>query len=78
MLHVNSKEDALERNTPVPSSALALMVRYKSRDNDPIAEKLIASLRNEFGGHGVFKVIEDNKTEKIKQQKIIIKKKWFL
>ena len=68
-------EDALERNTPVPSSALALMVRYKSRDNDPIAEKLIASLRNEFGGHGVFKVIEDNKTEKIKQQKIIIKSK---
>jgi 6-phosphogluconate dehydrogenase len=46
-------EDALDRAIPVPVIALALFQRFASRREDAYANKLIAALRREFGGHGV-------------------------
>ncbi len=34
---------------------LALFERFRSRDNDSFADKLLASMRNEFGGHPIKK-----------------------
>ncbi|MCF7925614.1 MAG: 6-phosphogluconate dehydrogenase (decarboxylating), partial [Candidatus Izimaplasma sp.] len=48
-------EEALNLEVSVPVIAQALFTRYKSRDEDTFAEKLIAAMRNEFGGHKVYK-----------------------
>lgn len=46
-------EEALKLHVPVPVIAQSLMVRYASTDSDSFGEKIVASLRNEFGGHSV-------------------------
>ncbi len=46
---------ALELNVSAPVITLSLMERFRSRDNDSFADKLLASLRNEFGGHAIKK-----------------------
>jgi len=46
---------ALELNVSAPVITLSLMERFRSRDSDSFADKLLASLRNEFGGHAVKK-----------------------
>jgi 6-phosphogluconate dehydrogenase len=33
--------------------ALSLIARLRSRDNDSYADKLLAAMRNEFGGHAI-------------------------
>ncbi len=48
-------EEALKLEVSVPVIAQALFTRYKSRDEEKFAEKLIAAMRNEFGGHKVYK-----------------------
>jgi 6-phosphogluconate dehydrogenase len=48
-------EEALELKVSIPVIAQALFSRYKSRDDDKFAEKVIAAMRNEFGGHKVYK-----------------------
>ncbi|MFA6028543.1 MAG: decarboxylating 6-phosphogluconate dehydrogenase [Elusimicrobiota bacterium] len=45
--------DAVERGVPVPVSALSLFARFSSREPDAFANKVLAALRNEFGGHAV-------------------------
>jgi 6-phosphogluconate dehydrogenase len=45
--------EAVERGVAVESLALALFARFRSRQNDAFANRLIAALRNEFGGHAV-------------------------
>jgi len=45
--------DAIEKNVPVPNLTTALFTRFRSRQREPFAEKLLAALRNAFGGHGV-------------------------
>ncbi|MBI2956785.1 MAG: decarboxylating 6-phosphogluconate dehydrogenase [Acidobacteria bacterium] len=47
--------EALIRGVPVPAIALALFARFRSRQKDSFAAKLIAALRAEFGGHAVKK-----------------------
>ena len=42
-----------ERPVPAPVLALSLMARYQSRLPDGFGNKVIAALRNEFGGHAV-------------------------
>ena len=44
---------AIELGVPAPVITLALMERFRSRDTDSFADKLLASMRNEFGGHAV-------------------------
>jgi 6-phosphogluconate dehydrogenase len=46
---------ALELNVPAPVITLSLMERFRSRDDDSFADKLLSSMRNEFGGHAVKK-----------------------
>jgi 6-phosphogluconate dehydrogenase len=48
-------EAALDLNVPAPVITLALMERFRSRDTDSFADKLLASMRNEFGGHAIKK-----------------------
>ncbi len=45
--------EALIRGVPVPAIALSLFARFRSRQKDSFAAKLIAALRREFGGHAV-------------------------
>lgn len=35
--------------------AAALLERLRSRDSDSFADKLLAALRNQFGGHAITK-----------------------
>ncbi len=46
---------AMELNVPIPVITLSLMERFRSRDDDSFADKLLASMRNEFGGHPIKK-----------------------
>ncbi|MCS6897360.1 MAG: decarboxylating 6-phosphogluconate dehydrogenase [Nitrospira sp.] len=45
--------DAIEKDVPVPTLTAALFTRFRSRQDDSFAEKLLAALRNAFGGHAV-------------------------
>jgi 6-phosphogluconate dehydrogenase len=45
--------DAIEKDVPVPTLATALFTRFRSRQNESFAEKMLAALRNAFGGHAV-------------------------
>jgi 6-phosphogluconate dehydrogenase len=46
-------QEAIDLNVPAPVIALSLMARLRSRDNDSFADKLLAAMRNEFGGHPI-------------------------
>lgn len=48
-------EEALDLQTATPVIALSLLMRYRSLDNDTFTGKVVAALRNEFGGHAVEK-----------------------
>ncbi|MPZ50124.1 MAG: decarboxylating 6-phosphogluconate dehydrogenase [Dehalococcoidia bacterium] len=45
--------EAVEQGVPAPAIAAALFARFTSRDDNSFAMRLIAALRNEFGGHEV-------------------------
>ena len=45
--------DAIEKNVPVPTLSAALFTRFRSRQEESFAEKILAALRNAFGGHAV-------------------------
>jgi 6-phosphogluconate dehydrogenase len=46
-------EHALEKAVPVPTLTAALFTRFRSRQEESFAEKMLAALRNAFGGHAV-------------------------
>ena len=48
-------ETALDLGVPTPVIALSLMMRYRSMEDDTFSGKVVAALRNEFGGHAVEK-----------------------
>jgi len=47
--------EAIERAVPLPVITAALFTRFRSRENNPFSERLLAALRNQFGGHAVKK-----------------------
>jgi 6-phosphogluconate dehydrogenase len=47
--------EAVEREIPASILTLSLFARYASRQEDSFSAKVIAALRNEFGGHAVRK-----------------------
>jgi 6-phosphogluconate dehydrogenase len=47
--------EAIEKNVPAPIITNSLLVRLRSRQEEPFGAKLISALRNEFGGHAVKK-----------------------
>ena len=46
-------QEAIDLDVPAPVIALSLIARLRSRDNDSYADKLLAAMRNEFGGHAI-------------------------
>jgi 6-phosphogluconate dehydrogenase len=46
---------AIEQNVPAPVITLALQQRLRSRQDTSFSAKVLAALRNEFGGHAVKK-----------------------
>jgi 6-phosphogluconate dehydrogenase len=45
--------EAIERDVPATVLAYSLFARFRSRQVESFGAKLIAALRNEFGGHSV-------------------------
>ncbi|MFD1952753.1 phosphogluconate dehydrogenase (NAD(+)-dependent, decarboxylating) [Paenibacillus thailandensis] len=48
-------ETAFDLQTATPVIAMSLLMRYRSLENDTFTGKVVAALRNEFGGHAVEK-----------------------
>ncbi|MHA7273553.1 phosphogluconate dehydrogenase (NAD(+)-dependent, decarboxylating) [Arthrobacter sp. Bz4] len=46
-------EEAIASEIPVPAITAALFARFSSRQDDAPAMKMVAALRNQFGGHAV-------------------------
>ena len=46
-------QEGIDRAVPLPTLAAALFTRFRSRGDNPFAERLLAALRNQFGGHAV-------------------------
>lgn len=44
---------AIDENVPAPAITLALFARFASRQDESFSAKVIAALRNQFGGHAV-------------------------
>ncbi len=47
--------ESIEHSVPAPVIALSLYLRFRSRQTDSFSMKVLAALRNEFGGHAVHK-----------------------
>jgi 6-phosphogluconate dehydrogenase len=48
-------QEAIDLDVPAPVITLSLLMRLRSRQTDSFSAKVIAALRNEFGGHAVKK-----------------------
>jgi 6-phosphogluconate dehydrogenase len=48
-------QEAIDIDVPAPVITLSLLMRLRSRQPDSFSAKVIAALRNEFGGHAVKK-----------------------
>jgi 6-phosphogluconate dehydrogenase len=46
-------QEAIDKDVPAPVITLALLNRFRSRQDDSYQAKVLAALRNEFGGHPV-------------------------
>ena len=46
-------QEAIDLDVPAPVITLSLLTRFRSRQSDSFGAKVIAALRNEFGGHAV-------------------------
>jgi 6-phosphogluconate dehydrogenase len=47
--------EAIALDVSAPVITLALLERLRSRDQNSFSDRLLAALRNEFGGHAVKK-----------------------
>ncbi|MBZ5697753.1 MAG: decarboxylating 6-phosphogluconate dehydrogenase [Acidobacteriia bacterium] len=45
--------EAVDLDVPAPVITLSLLQRLTSRDSDSYADKLLAAMRNQFGGHAI-------------------------
>ncbi|MBZ0276580.1 MAG: decarboxylating 6-phosphogluconate dehydrogenase [Anaerolineae bacterium] len=45
--------EAIDQDVPAPVITLSLMARFISRQDDSYAAKLLAAMRNQFGGHAI-------------------------
>ena len=46
-------EESVDLAIPVPVMAMALQARFRSRDKSQFGFKLLAAMRNQFGGHSI-------------------------
>ncbi len=45
--------ESIDQDVPAPVITLALLARLRSRDEESYADRLLAALRNQFGGHAI-------------------------
>ena len=48
-------QEGIEKAIPLPVLTAAIFTRFRSREKSPFAERLLAAMRNQFGGHAVKK-----------------------
>ena len=48
-------QEAIDLDVPAPVITLSLLSRLRSRDDDSYADRLLAAMRGEFGGHAIRK-----------------------
>ncbi|PZC48991.1 MAG: 6-phosphogluconate dehydrogenase [Chloroflexi bacterium] len=48
-------QESIELAVPAPVIALSLQMRFRSRQDQPFGGRLLAAMRNQFGGHAVKK-----------------------
>jgi 6-phosphogluconate dehydrogenase len=46
-------QDAIDQSVPAWTITAALFARFRSREEDSFADRMLAALRNQFGGHAV-------------------------
>ena len=46
-------QEAIDLDSPAEVLSLALLRRFRSRDPSPFSERMLAALRQQFGGHAV-------------------------
>jgi 6-phosphogluconate dehydrogenase len=46
-------QEAIDHAVPAPALAMSVFMRFRSRQDDSFSAKVLAALRNEFGGHPV-------------------------
>src|SRR6476469_1471455 len=46
-------QDAIDHDVPAPIITLSLLARFGSRQDESYSAKVLAALRNQFGGHAV-------------------------
>ena len=47
--------EGIERSVPMPVLTASLFTRFRSRQDNPFGDRMLAALRNQFGGHAVKK-----------------------
>ena len=52
-------EEGIRNSVPLPALAAALFARFSSREPDAFSNRMLAALRQEFGGHAVHQVTGD-------------------
>ena len=48
-------QEAMDLAVPMPVLAASLFARFRSREDNPFADRMLAALRQQFGGHAVKK-----------------------
>jgi 6-phosphogluconate dehydrogenase len=48
--------ESIDLDVPAPVITLALQTRFASRDDENYGARMLAALRNQFGGHAIRKV----------------------
>ena len=46
-------DEAIARGVPLPVITAALFTRFRSREDNPFGERMLAAMRQQFGGHAV-------------------------
>ena len=46
-------QESIDQGLPAPVIALSLMARFRSRQDSSFADRLLAAMRNQFGGHAI-------------------------
>ena len=52
-------QESLDLAVPAPVITLSLQQRFRSRQHQPFGVKLLAALRNQFGGHAVRQAVSE-------------------
>ena len=48
-------QESIDLGVPIPVIALSLQARFRSRQDQPFGVKVLAAMRNQFGGHAIRK-----------------------